>query len=56
MATPTRERLVRFTILAYRREGITEEEFHHHWSKEPGNGLFYSNFGNCDFVLEGDNF
>lgn len=32
MATPTKERLLRFTILAYRREGVTEDEFHHHWT------------------------
>ena len=32
MASPTKERLLRFTILAYRREDITEEEFHHHWT------------------------
>ena len=32
MATPTKERLIRVTILTHRREGITEEEFHHHWT------------------------
>ena len=32
MATPTKERLIRVTILSHRREGITEEEFHHHWT------------------------
>jgi hypothetical protein len=28
----TKQRLLRFTILTYRKPGLSEEEFHSHWT------------------------
>lgn len=34
---PEKQRLYKVTILAYRREGMTEDEYHEHWTKvHPG--------------------
>lgn len=33
---PAHEDLLRVTAFMYRKEGLTEEEFHHHWSNIHG--------------------